>query len=136
MRSTPLAGRFFSDKCRVVRRAGDAIVEDFSEPSADPLRAGPQTEPVASASPSAAPRDLAGETGIVRKSDHRSRKHVVLFAPGPITEADLHKANRKFAATLKQRRRRAKRLRWLADNAATIVFVTGLLVLVWLVAAK
>jgi hypothetical protein len=61
---------------------------------------------------------------------------VVLFLPGPVTRADLHRENLRRAATIRRRRRRSTRAKWCEENAGTLMFVTGLLVLAWLVAAR
>jgi hypothetical protein len=56
-----------------------------------------------------------------------------LFAPGPITDVALARANLKSAAIIIKYQRR--RSRWFIDNAGTIVVVIGLLVVAWFVAA-
>ncbi len=62
-----------------------------------------------------------------------SHERVVLFVPGPITEADLLRENVKHAGTIRLRQRRRTRFRPLTDNAGTIAFVIFLLVLAWFV---
>jgi hypothetical protein len=78
----------------------------------------------------------ARKAGNVRNSNRSSHERVVLFVPGPITEADLLRESVKHASTIRLRQRRRKRFRWLRDNVGTIVFVIGLLVLTWFVAAS
>ena len=72
----------------------------------------------------------------IRTPACKSREHVVLFVPKPITEADLLKENVKHAKTVRFRQRRRKRFRWFRDNVGTIVFVIGLFVLTWFVASS
>ncbi len=135
MQSARLAGRLFSAKDREGRQAGEAIIESFDEPFEDTGLADDQSEPIARTDPPAAPRNVAGNASVIRKSDRSSRERVVLFAPGPITEADLLRGNLKRAATIRRHQRRLIRFRCLTDNAGTIVAVIGLVVLVWFVAA-
>jgi hypothetical protein len=66
----------------------------------------------------------------------RSLTRVVLFVPGPVTEADLHRENLEVAATIRHRRRRFKRFRWLTENVGTIMFVTALLAVIWFVTGR
>jgi len=51
-----------------------------------------------------------------------------LFAPGPITDVALARANLKSAAIIIKHQRRRRHWRWFIDNAGTIVVVIGLLV--------
>jgi len=62
--------------------------------------------------------------------------HVVLFLPGPVTKADLLRENLIRAAIIRRRRRLRTHTRWCKENVGTIVFVIGLLVLAWFVAAR
>lgn len=135
VRSAPLTGRFFAANHGEARQAGEATRESFDEPFENPFRADNYKESAPSIDPPATPRNTACDESIVRKSDRSNRERVVLFAPGPITEDDLLRENLKRAATIRQRRWRRRRFRWLTDNAGTIVFVMGMLVLAWLVAA-
>ena len=136
MRSAPLAGRFFSAKRSESHRVVETIVESFDEPSEGTLHEDDQSGPAAFMDPPVAPRTEACKAGNIRNSDRNSRERVVLFVPGPITEADLLRENVKHARTIRLRQRRRKRFRWLRDNVGTIVFVIGLLVLTWFVAAS
>ncbi|HTJ09041.1 MAG TPA: hypothetical protein VL393_05075 [Candidatus Binataceae bacterium] len=102
-------------KGREVRQANEVegVKSDWVESSGDRLRADDQT-------------DRSG----------RSLTRVVLFVPGPITEADLHRENLKVAATIRHRRRRFKRFQWLTENIGTIMFVTALLAVIWFVTGR
>jgi hypothetical protein len=64
------------------------------------------------------------------------RPRVVLFVPGPVTEADLYRENLRVAATIRHRRRRLKRFQWLTENVGTIMFVTALLAVIWFVTGR
>jgi hypothetical protein len=86
--------------------------------------------------PPVAPRIAAPKASNIPTSDRNSLERVILFVPRPITEADLLRENVRHAKTIRQRQRRRKRFRWLRDNVGTIVFVIGLLVLTWFVAAS
>jgi len=140
MRSAPLTGRFFSAKASESPQADETIVESFDEPVEGTLREDNQSSP--QSSPAAlmdSPETLGTEArkaGNVRNSNRSSHERVVLFVPGPITEADLLRESVKHASTIRLRQRRRKRFRWLRDNVGTIVFVIGLLVLTWFVAAS
>jgi hypothetical protein len=136
MRSPLLAGRFFSAKSVDAKQAGETIVESFDEPSEDAFREDDLNGPAASMDPPAAPKSEAYKPRSIRRSDRSSRKRVVLFLPGPVTEADLLAENMRRAASIKQRQLRRRRTRWLRDNVGTVVFVIGLLVLTWFVAAS
>ena len=136
MRSAPLAGRFFSAKWSESQQADETIVERFDEALEGTLHEDDQSGPPAFMDPPVAPRTEACKAGNIRNSDRNSRERVVLFVPGPITEADLLRENVKHARTIRLRQRRRKRFRWLRDNVGTIVFVIGLLVLTWFVAAS
>jgi len=58
-----------------------------------------------------------------------------LFAPRPIIDVALARANLKSAAIIIKHQRRRRHWRWFIDNAGTIVVVIGLLVVAWFVAA-
>jgi len=142
MRSAPLAGRFFSAKSSESQQADETdetIVESFDKPLERTLREddqiSPQSSPAALMDSPVAPRTEARKAGDIRNSNRNSHERVVLFVPGPITEADLLRENVKHARTIRLRQRRRKRFRWLRDNVGTVVFVIGLLVLSWFVAA-
>jgi hypothetical protein len=60
----------------------------------------------------------------------------VLFAPGPVSEAEFYRDSRKVAATRKKRQRRHKSTRWLAENMGTVLVVAILLVLAWIISAR
>jgi hypothetical protein len=66
----------------------------------------------------------------------RASERVVLFAPGPVTEAEFYRDSRKAAAVIRRRRRRGKRTRWMAENAGTILVVAMLLVVAWIMSAR
>src|SRR5579862_7853563 len=113
--SARLTGRLFVAKGREVRQTNEiaGAKSGSAESSVDELRADDQT-------------DRSG----------RSRTRVVLFVPGPVTEADLHRENLKVAATIRHRRRRLKRFQWLTENVGTIMFVTALLAVIWFVTGR
>ena len=136
MRSAPLAGRFFSAKRSGSHRAVETTVESFDESSEGTLHKDDQSAPAAFMDPALAPRTEARKAGAVRNSDRSRRERVVLFVPGPVTEADLLRENVKHARTIRLRQRRRKRFQWLSDNVGTIVFVIGLMVLAWFVTAS
>jgi hypothetical protein len=133
IRSARLGGWLFSAKNDESRDAG-AIFESIGETLEETDAVRDHNAPDASVDPSAA-SNVARESSVIRKSDRSSRERIVLFAPGPITEADLLREKLKCAATMRQRQRRRRRLRWLTDNAGTILLVIGLLVVAWFVAA-
>lgn len=91
----------------------EGVESDWVESSGDGIRADDQT-------------DRSG----------RSRTRVVLFVPGPVTEADLHRENLKVAATIRHRRRRLKRFQWLTENVGVVMFVTALLAVIWFVTGR
>lgn len=76
------------------------------------------------------------DSSVVRTPDRARHERVILFAPGPITETALRRANLRNAEVIRQRYRRRRRLRWLSENAVTIVVVFGLLVMAWFVADR
>ena|SRR6266436_1996513 len=65
----------------------------------------------------------------------RANDHVVLFLPGPVTKADLLRENLIRAATIRRRRRRRTLTKWCTDNVGTLLFIIGLFVIAWFVAA-
>jgi hypothetical protein len=68
---------------------------------------------------------------------HRGQKgRVILFLPGPITEDDLFTDAIAHARRLRRYKAHHKRMQWLEENLGTLVFVAGLFVLAWFVAAK
>ena len=136
MRSAPLTGRFFSAKASESQQADETIVESFDEPVEGTLREDNQSSPAALMDSPETLGTEARKAGNVRNSNRSSHERVVLFVPGPITEADLLRESVKHASTIRLRQRRRKRFRWLRDNVGTIVFVIGLLVLTWFVAAS
>jgi hypothetical protein len=135
MRSAPLAGRFFSAKSSESQQAGETIVESFDEPFEDTLRGVDRSDPAPCMEPPVAPRTETRKASNIQKPDRTSRERVILFVPGPITEADLLRENFRHARSIRLHQRRRKRFRWLRDNVGTLVFVMGLLVLAWFVAA-
>lgn len=135
MRSPLLVGRFFSAKSVDAKQAGETIVESFEELSEDTFRENDH-RPAASMDPPAASKSEAYKPRNIRKSDRSSRNRVILFLPGPVTEADLLAENIRRAASIKQRQLRRRRTRWLRDNVGAVVFVVGLLVLTWFVAVS
>jgi hypothetical protein len=136
MRSAPLTGRFFSAKASESQQADETIVESFDEPVEGTLREDDQSSPAALMDSPETLGTEARKAGNVRNSNRSSHERVVLFVPGPITEADLLRESVKHASTIRLRQRRRARFRWLRDNVGTIVFVIGLLVLTWFVAAS
>jgi hypothetical protein len=122
------------------RRADEATVESFEEPIEDTLRSdaelnpSPSPDPMASMSPSGATENVVLKTSALPKSGFSNSDRVVLFLPGPVTEADVLRENLKRAATFRRRRLRRDRYRWLAENAGVIVFAIALLALAWVVA--
>ena len=136
MRSARLAGRLFSTGHGEARQAGEAIIESFDEPIENAVLADDQVEPAASTDPSAALRNVAGKASVIRKPDRSNHERVVLFAPGPVTEASLFRENRLHAAIIRRRHRRLRRFRWLIDNVGTMVAVIILYLLVWFVTGR
>jgi hypothetical protein len=136
MRSAPLAGRLFSDKWSASQQPDETIVESFDEPLERTLHEVDQSGPAVFMDPPVAPRPSTRKASNIRNSDRNSLERVILFVPRPITEADLLRANARHARTIRERQRRHKHFRWLRDNVGTIVFVIGLLVLTWFLAAS
>jgi len=137
MRSTRLAGRLFSTRHGEARQEGEAIIENFDESMENAAPAEDQVDRVAPAggtNPSPALGNVAGKASVVRKPDSRSHERVVLFAPGPVTEASLFRENRLRGAIIRRRHRRLRRFRWLTDSVGTMVAVIILYLLVWFVA--
>ena len=64
------------------------------------------------------------------------RASVVLFLPGPVTEADLLADRIRCARSMRRHRIRRRRTEWLKANIGVLVFVIGLFALTWLVADK
>src|SRR5512146_3012285 len=131
-----LTGRFFAAERDEARLAGKTIKEGFDESFEGTHFADDQGERDAFVSLPAASRMVARKISTIQKSDHANRDRVILFAPGPITEGDLLRENRVHHVTIRRHRRRYKRFRWLMDNAGTVAFVIGLLILVWFVSAR
>jgi hypothetical protein len=126
------AGRIFS------ARNGEQIFKSVAEPAAQTI---PRSDANAQAACTDSTADLTVEgtdsaynSSVVPASDHTRRERVIFFAPGPITETALRQATLGSAAVLRQRHRHRRRMRWLRDNAVTIVVVFGLLVMAWFVA--
>jgi hypothetical protein len=89
--------------------------------------------------PIAAPSGLRDEViaSTDARSCHRSQSgRVVLFLPGPVTEDDLLTDNIRRSRSIRRHKFRRRRIRWLEENFGTVVFVTGLFVLAWFIAAK
>ena len=64
------------------------------------------------------------------------RASVVLFLPGPVTEADLLADHIRCARRMRRHKIRRRRTEWLRANIGILVFVIGLFALTWLVADK
>ena len=64
------------------------------------------------------------------------RERVVLFAPGPISEAEFYRDSRRLGAIKKRRQRRHRSTKWLAENMGTVLVVAILLVLAWIMSAR
>lgn len=131
MRSGRMAGRLFA--AGHDGEAGDATFENIAESFEETVPVDDLNAP-ASIDQSAAATNVASERKF-QKSDPTSRERVVLFAPGPITEAALARANSKRAAIIRKRQRQRRRWRWFIDNAGTIVVAIALAVVAWFVAA-
>src|SRR5512146_638215 len=134
-RSAPLAGRILSAKYAEGRQAAESTVARFDERLENPPRADNQSEPTASIDSPAAPRNIARKVGSSRKADWDSCDRVVLFLPTPVTEGDLLREKLYHSTIARQRQRRRGR-RWITENAGSIVFVSALLVLAWLLSAR
>src|SRR5437879_5126989 len=109
IQSARLTGRLFTDRDGEAQQAAETVTESFDEPFESTSRADDQS---------------AGG----------SRERIVLYALGPISEADLLKENLERSATIRRHRRRRKRFRPLTDNAGIVVFVIFLFALAWFVA--
>jgi len=94
-----------------------------------------QVEPAGSTDPSPALKNVAGKASVVRKPDSSSHERVVLFVPGPVTEASLLRENRLRGAIIRRRHRRLRRFRWLTESIGTMVAVIILYLLIWFVAS-
>ena len=89
--------------------------------------------------PIAAPSGFRG--GVIASRDarscHRSQSgRVVLFLPGPVTEDDLLTDSIRRSRSIRRHKVRRRRIKRLEENFGTVVFVTGLFVLAWFIAAK
>lgn len=93
------------------------------------------TQAIPTAPPSACRNEAIAPTDA--RSYHRSQSDcVLLFLPGPVTESDLLTESIERSRSIRRHRARRRRTRWLEDNFGTLVFVTGLFVLAWFIAAK
>jgi hypothetical protein len=103
----------------------DLIVERFVD----------QTTQAILPAPPGAPRDEAISAD-PRSYHHSQSARVVLFLPGPVTEDDLLLDSIRRSRSIRRHKVRRRRTRWLEENCGTLVFVTGLFVLAWFIAAK
>jgi hypothetical protein len=133
---SPRADQSADSSDRMAENFGDKIVENFQEALEQIFRDDDRHEASAAPDLSATARDTAFNRNAARAPDRTARHHVVLFAPGPITQAELHRENLKRAAVIRQKYRRRKRFGWLNDNAGTIAAVAILLILAWFMAAR
>lgn len=126
------AGRRFSAK------NGEQIFKSVAEPAAQTIARSNANAQAAwtdsTADLTVEGKDSAYNSSVVPASDRTRRERVIFFAPGPITETALRRANLGSAEVLRQRHRHRRRQRWLRDNAVTIFVVFGLLVMAWFVA--
>jgi hypothetical protein len=114
----------------------ERTIENFLRAAAQPIPIGDTDKRAACASKAVVGTDLAYDASVVRASDRIRRERVILFAPGPVTETELRRENLRRAEVLRQRHRRRKHLRWFRNNAVSIVVVSVLLVMAWLVANR
>lgn len=136
IRPASLAGRLFSAGSVEDRGTGEAIIKSFEGVLKDILHPDDRNDSAAFTDLPATPANITCGPSIVRESGRSNRERVVLFVPEPVTEARLLRENVKRATTIRLRQRRRRRLRWLTDNIGTIVFVMGLFVVAWFVAAS
>ncbi len=134
IQSARLTGRLFSARQSKARRL-ETIKDTLDEAFEDTARADDQSESDAFLDPAVASRNVPRKASDVGEFDRGSGERVVLFAPRPVAEAALLREDIKRGATIRRSRGRRRRFRWLTDNAGTIVFVIGLLVLAWFVGA-
>jgi hypothetical protein len=127
---TRLGGTIFSGKPRAPERASEPLPREHAQAGVS----GNAQAPEFTAEPTGAPQPE--DERMLGADAANVRGRVVLFAPGPVSEAEFYRDSRKMAATVKRRRRRHRSTRWVAENTGTALVVAMLLVLAWIISAR
>jgi hypothetical protein len=136
MRSARSTEQFYSPRRRQAADPADPSFENLEQGFQEQFPANDEQSVAADANLSAASANAAFESNAAPVLGRIAREQVVLFAPGPITQAELDRENFKRAAVIRHRHRRRKRFAWLTDNAGTIVAVVAIFVAAWFLAAR
>jgi hypothetical protein len=114
----------------------ESLVENFQGAIQQAVRANDQHEPLARPDLSTGPKNTACNSNSTQAHGPAGLDRVVLFAPGPVTQADLLRENSRRAVAIRHRHRRRRRYRWVTDNAGIIATVAVIFVLAWFIGAR
>ena len=137
--SAPLPMRLLAISIRSWHRQGPApprLVENLQKTVQQFVRANDQHEPLARLDLFTELKNTACNSNSTQAHSPAGLDRVVLFAPGPVTQADLLKENSRRAVVIRHRHRRRRRYRWVSDNAGIIAAVAVIFVLAWFIAAR
>jgi hypothetical protein len=114
----------------------ERLVENFQEAVQEFVRTHDQNEPLARPDLSTGPKNTACNSNSTQAHGPAGLDRVVLFAPGPVTQADLLRENSRRAVAIRHRHRRRRRYGWVTDNAGIIATVAVIFVLAWFIGAR
>jgi hypothetical protein len=136
MRFVRSSEQLFSPRDGESAEPRERLVENFQEAVQQFVRANDQNEPLARPDLSTGPKNTACNWTSTQARSRTGLDRVVLFAPGPVTQADLLKENSRRAVAIRHRHRRRRRYGWVSDNAGIIAAVAVIFVLAWFIAAR
>jgi hypothetical protein len=136
MRSARSSVPLFSPITGKSAQPREKLVENFQEAAQQFARSNDQRESLAHPGLSAGPKNTACNSSATQASSPAGLDRIVLFAPGPVTQADLLKEISRRAVAIRHRHRRRRRYGWVIDNAGIIAAVALIFVLAWFIGAR
>jgi hypothetical protein len=136
MRSTRSSEPLFSPRDGESAEPRESLAENFRQTVRPFVRAKDHHEPLADPDLSTGPKNIACNSNSTQAYSGADLDRIVLFAPGPVTQAEILKENSKRAVAIRHRHRRHRRYGWVSDNAGIIAAVAVIFVLAWLIAAR
>ena len=136
MRSARSSEPLFTPRNAESAEPRERLVENLQKTVQQFVRANDQHEPLARLDLFTELKNTACNSNSTQAHSPAGLDRVVLFAPGPVTQADLLKENSRRAVVIRHRHRRRRRYRWVSDNAGIIAAVAVIFVLAWFIAAR
>jgi hypothetical protein len=135
MRSTRSSEPLFSPRNGESAEAREGLVENFQKAVQQFVCSDDHFEPLARPDLSTVPKNTACNSNSPQ-AQAADLDRIVLFAPRPVTQADLLKENSKRAVAIRHRHRRRRRYGWVSDNVGIIAAVAVIFTLAWFIAAS